>query len=94
MKELIKSITLKQVVSTILIIFLVIFVMMNLNPIEVSLIFTGVTMPLVILITFVFFIGYFVGRTVKKSKTCKEEKREAKLKKVEEDSICEAEDEE
>ena len=56
MKELIKSITLKQVVSTILIIFLVIFVMMNLNPIEVSLIFTGVTMPLVILITFVFLL--------------------------------------
>lgn len=98
MKERIKNITVKQVISTILVILLVTFVMMNLGNTQVNFVFISVQMPVVILITFVFFIGYFVGRTVKKSKVCKEdkkEKKEAKLKKleeVEEASVYEDED--
>lgn len=69
--EYFKNLTTKQIINIILIILLVIFIMLNLEVVKVSLIFISFDMPLVILITFVFFIGYFVGKTFTK-KDCKD----------------------
>jgi len=73
--EYFKNLTTKQIINIILIILLVIFIMLNLETAKVSLIFISFDMPLVVLITFVFFIGYFVGKTFTK-KDCKDKKKE------------------
>jgi uncharacterized integral membrane protein len=73
--ESLKKLTTKQIINIILIILLVIFIMLNLEAVKVSLIFISFDMPLVVLITFVFFIGYFVGKTFTK-KDCKDKKKE------------------
>ncbi|MDD2344877.1 MAG: LapA family protein [Bacteroidales bacterium] len=71
-----KENTTKKVINLILIILLVIFVMLNLETTKVRLIFVTVDMPLVILISFVFLIGYFVGKTFSPIK-CNDNKKKA-----------------
>jgi uncharacterized integral membrane protein len=73
--ESLKKLTTKQIINIILIILLVVFIMLNLEAVKVSLIFISFDMPLVVLITFVFFIGYFIGKTFTK-KDCKDKKKE------------------
>lgn len=74
--EYFKTNTTKKIINIILIILLVIFTMLNLDSQPINLIFISFDMPLVVLITFVFFIGYFVGKvfpTKKCEDKCKEE---------------------
>lgn len=56
-----KNITTRQVINIILIIILLIFVGQNLEQIRVKFLVFGFEMPLVILITVVFLIGYLVA---------------------------------
>ncbi|MDD2412847.1 MAG: hypothetical protein PHI36_09205 [Bacteroidales bacterium] len=72
--EYFKENTTKKIINIILIIILIIFVMLNLDTTKVSLIFIDVDMPLVILISFVFLIGYFVGKTFTPRK-CKDDNK-------------------
>lgn len=74
-----KENTTKKIINIILIIILIIFVMLNLETTKVSLIFITVDMPLVILISFVFFIGYFVGKTFTPRKCNENKKTEEKV---------------
>lgn len=73
-----KENTTKKIINLILIILLVIFVMLNLETTKVRLIFVTVDMPLVILISFVFLIGYFVGKTFSLTKCNDNKKKEEK----------------
>jgi len=73
-----KENTTKKIINIILIIILVIFVMLNLETTKVSLIFITVDMPLVILISFIFLIGYFVGKTFTPRKCSDNKKTEEK----------------
>ncbi|MDD2346361.1 MAG: LapA family protein [Bacteroidales bacterium] len=78
-----KENTTKKIINIILIIILIVFVMLNLETTKVSLIFVTVDMPLVILISFVFLIGYFVGKTFIPTK-CNDNKK-IEEKKIQED---------
>jgi len=62
-----KNITTRQVVNILLIIVLLIFVGQNLEQIRVKFLVFGFEMPLVILITVVFIIGYLVAVFSRKS---------------------------
>ncbi len=73
--ESLKKLTTKQIINIILIILLVVFVLSNMKPVPIGFFYDIIEIPLVILITFVFFIGYFVGKTFTK-KDCKDKKKE------------------
>ncbi len=62
-----KNITTRQVVNILLIIILLIFVGQNFEPIRVKFLVFGFEMPLVILITVIFLIGYLVAVFSRKS---------------------------
>lgn len=63
-----KNISTKQVIDIVLIILLLIFIGQNLESVRVRFLFIGFNLPLVILITLVFFIGFYTAKAFEKKK--------------------------
>ena len=61
-----KNISFRQIIDIVLIVLLLIFVGQNLESVKVKFLFFGFELPLVILITSVFFIGFYTAKTFRK----------------------------
>ncbi len=68
MSKILKKINLtpKQVLNIFLIIFLLIFIVQNLEVVKVKFLFFGFDLPLIILIVLIFFSGFFTAHVFNK----------------------------
>jgi uncharacterized integral membrane protein len=62
------NMTPKQVFDVLLIALLFLFVVQNLESVKVRFLFFGFELPIIILITFTFLIGFFTSKTFPKKK--------------------------
>jgi uncharacterized integral membrane protein len=68
-----KKLTTKQIIDIVLIFLLLIFAAQNVTPVKLNFLFFGFDLPLIILIAFTYFVGFFTAKLFKTKKDVIEE---------------------
>ncbi len=68
-----KKLTTKQIIDIVLILLLLIFAAQNVAPVKLKFLFFGFDLPLIILIAFTYFVGFFTAKLFKTKKDVIEE---------------------
>jgi uncharacterized integral membrane protein len=68
-----KKLTTKQIIDIVLILLLLIFAAQNVAPVKLKFLFFGFDLPLIILIAFTYFIGFYTAKLFKTKKDVIEE---------------------
>ncbi len=68
-----KKLTTKQIISIILVLLFLIFAGQNVGPVQMKFLFFGFDLPLIILLAFVFFIGFITAKIFTKKEDKKNE---------------------
>ena len=68
-----KKLTTKQIIDIVLILLMLIFAAQNVSPVKLKFLFFGFDLPLIILVAFTYFVGFFTAKLFKTKKDVIEE---------------------